>query len=599
MQIGSYSILSGLGEGGMGKVYLAEHIHTGRKVVLKSLLPQYAQNEMARKRFYQEGKLLAQLSHPAIVQLYDFFVHEETPYLVMEYVQGEPLDALLERIGKPLAWEWIWRKMTPILGALAYVHSQDIIHRDLKPSNIMVIPKAGAKLLDFGIAKAMDGDLRLTQTGSQVGTVLYMAPEQIRGEPVSPRTDLYAMGLILYQCAFGRYPWKYEGKTQFELYQTLLTEPPPIPKWATSAERRFFERALAKDPTDRFASAEEMLEALRQVATAPAEAPDPTTSNPETPPERAVVSTIPPIEPVPAKETAKPHPSPERKSTPNPAPAPQTQTQEEPATEKSKSSGCGLWTFLVAAVLAYPLSRVLFVPFGSLSAVLVIASLGGFWLGSILSGQARTIAFSLGGVAVALLLHLHFIAWPIIKGRFESSQKVYAYLRDKLEEYEKKFEESRKKYDTDLILSELEPPAEIRPELLNRKKNLAFRPSLQILFLRNPDLSRGDKGRFYRPKDTLLLNCVVFYEEAERTLWTSRSWERCPEYGYDWWRPVLRRKYLISSCEQKEVLRIFYQYSDNPNKRSFPEPKRTIYGRKCSLLREEWRTEDRGECEWD
>jgi serine/threonine protein kinase len=259
--IGNYTLIRPLGEGGMGTVYLAQHQHLQYYAVVKSLHPHYAQNEALRQRFYTEAQLMAQVAHPAIVRLYDFVIQDGVPYLIMEYVHGTPLDNVLATRGA-LAPEEAFPILAPIWEALTYLHSRKIVHRDIKPSNIMVLPEGGAKLIDFGIAKSLDNDYRLTQTGMQVGTVLYMAPEQIQGAPVSPQTDLYAMGLVAYECLFGRFPWDWQGKTQFQLYQMLLTEAPPIPQWVPPEWRDFFNVALAKDPKDRYASAEAMAAAF-------------------------------------------------------------------------------------------------------------------------------------------------------------------------------------------------------------------------------------------------------------------------------------------------------------------------------------------------
>ena len=268
----SYEIFHRLGAGGMSQVYLAQRTSDGATVVLKSLHPQYAKNATVIQRFHQEAAVLARLSHPAIVQLYDFFVEDGVPYLVMEYVPGQSLQSILQLTQAPISWAWTYETLSPILEALSYVHRLGIVHRDLKPSNILVLPEGGTKLLDFGIAKVLDSDLNLTQTGAEVGTVLYMAPEQIRGQAVSPQTDLYAMGLLIYECLCGAYPWPYAGKPLYEVYKLLLEAPVPIPSWAPAAWREFFRKALAKRAKDRYPSAEAMLADFATLgeATAPA-----------------------------------------------------------------------------------------------------------------------------------------------------------------------------------------------------------------------------------------------------------------------------------------------------------------------------------------
>lgn len=274
MQVSNYALVRMLGEGGMGQVWLARHVHLGTTAVVKSLHPHYAQQEQLRQRFLTEAKILAQISHPAIVRLYDFTIQDGVPYLIMEYVQGQSLDTFIAAHGA-LSPQQVSHMLMPILDALAYLHAHKVIHRDIKPSNLLVLPDGTAKLIDFGIAKALDEDLKLTSTGMQVGTALYMAPEQIRGEAVSPQTDLYAMGLVVYECLFGRFPWEWEGLTAFLLYQRLLNDPPTIPAEAPASWKAFFMRALAKAPADRFPSAEAMKEALLTLTDRPPSPPDP------------------------------------------------------------------------------------------------------------------------------------------------------------------------------------------------------------------------------------------------------------------------------------------------------------------------------------
>ena len=309
--VGNYTLIQTLGEGGMGTVYLARHHHLQYYAVVKSLHPAYAQNEMIRQRFYTEAQVMAQISHPAIVRLYDFVIQDGVPYLIMEYVQGTPLDKLIATRGA-LSPEEGYQILAPIWDALHYLHSLKIIHRDIKPSNIMVLPEGGAKLIDFGIAKALDSDYKLTQTGMQVGTLLYMAPEQIQGMPVSPATDLYAMGLVVYESLFGHFPWDWQGKTQFQLYQMLLTEPPSIPGWAPEGWITFFEKALAKSPADRFASAHEMKAAFEALILASAgEDTSLRQGIPSASSSRTPAATAEPISPVPTPPPLSPPSHPE------------------------------------------------------------------------------------------------------------------------------------------------------------------------------------------------------------------------------------------------------------------------------------------------
>ena len=328
--IGNYILVRPLGEGGMGTVYLAQHYHLQYYAVVKSLHPHYAQNEALRQRFFTEAQVMAQLSHPAIVRLYDFVIHEGVPYLIMEYVQGTPLDEVIATRGA-LSPEEGYLILSPIWEALHYLHSQKIIHRDIKPSNIMVLPEGGAKLIDFGIAKALDSDYKLTQTGMQVGTVLYMAPEQIQGNPVSFQIDLYAMGLVTYETLFGRFPWDWQGKTQFQLYQMLLSEAPPIPTWTPKPWKTFFDKALAKNPSDRYPSALEMKKAFEAlILNSGAHSPAPT-----------------------YQESTQPSPEspPETPLTPSPTPPPSNSNLPTPSTTPKKASPILIPLLLILLVI--------------------------------------------------------------------------------------------------------------------------------------------------------------------------------------------------------------------------------------------------------
>ena len=185
----NYEIKSLLGEGGMGNVYLAEHSHLGRKVAIKMLHPRLASNESLRKRFLNEASAMAHLQHPNIVGLLDYVESDDGLFLIMEYVHGEELDIHIREVSGPIEEKKAKVLMAEILDAFDYAHKQGIVHRDIKPSNILMTQQGGVKVLDFGIAKMMDDDKSMTKTGTQMGTVLYMSPEQVRGEKIDTRTD--------------------------------------------------------------------------------------------------------------------------------------------------------------------------------------------------------------------------------------------------------------------------------------------------------------------------------------------------------------------------------------------------------------------------
>jgi len=209
-RLGPYELLAPLGAGGMGEVYRARDSRLERDVAIKVLPPQLSSNAQFRERFEREAKAISQLNHPHICTLYDVGHDQGTSYLVMEYLEGESLADRLAKGLLPIAQ--VLRYGVQIADALARAHRQGIIHRDLKPGNIM-ITKTGAKLLDFGLAKTADAALStqhsafrtehkpLTEEGTIVGTFQYMAPEQLEGEEADSRTDIFALGTLLYEMA--------------------------------------------------------------------------------------------------------------------------------------------------------------------------------------------------------------------------------------------------------------------------------------------------------------------------------------------------------------------------------------------------------------
>jgi serine/threonine protein kinase len=230
-QLLSYKIISVLGEGGMGTVYLAEHTNFDRKVAIKAIHPHLAKNEEIRKRFKNEAATMARLQHPNIVGLYDYFVDEEGLYLIMELVEGIELESYIRTIGSPLDEHVSAAFMKQLLEAFSHAHDKGVVHRDIKPANILITNDGTIKVLDFGIAKIVDGDglHNMTKTGTQIGTVYYMSPEQVQGKKVDARSDIYSLGVTFYQMLTAQNPYN-SCTTEFEVYSKIVQEQLPNPK---------------------------------------------------------------------------------------------------------------------------------------------------------------------------------------------------------------------------------------------------------------------------------------------------------------------------------------------------------------------------------
>ena len=224
-KIQNYKIISLLGEGGMGDVYLGEHVSIKRKVAIKVLKPELVKNEEIRKRFKNEASMLAHLQHPNIVGLIDYIEQEDGLYLIMEYVDGRELDEVIKNLSAPISIDRAKKLMKQILEAFSYAHQNGIVHRDVKPSNIIITADDQIKVLDFGIAKLVgDTQHQLTKTGTQVGTVYYMSPEQVKGKELDLRSDIYSLGVTFYELLSGVCP--YRGMTtEYEIYDSIVKVP--------------------------------------------------------------------------------------------------------------------------------------------------------------------------------------------------------------------------------------------------------------------------------------------------------------------------------------------------------------------------------------
>jgi eukaryotic-like serine/threonine-protein kinase len=260
---GRYRVASRLGSGGMADVYCATDEQLGRKVAVKLLHPRFAEDAEFVERFRREASSAAGLSHPNIVNVYDRGEFDGTYYIAMEYLDGRSMKKLVTEEGALDPVRAI-DLVTQILRAARSAHQRGVIHRDLKPQNAIVDAEGVVKVTDFGIARAGASDM--TETGSIMGTAQYLSPEQAQGQAVSAASDLYSIGIILYELLTGRIP--FDGPSAVTIALKQVTEPPPAPSLINPAVPVELDavvlRALAKDPAERFADAAEFLAALEQ-----------------------------------------------------------------------------------------------------------------------------------------------------------------------------------------------------------------------------------------------------------------------------------------------------------------------------------------------
>lgn len=263
-KIHSYQINAHLGQGGMGNVYRATDTMLGREVALKMLHPQLTIQPQFLERFKKEARVLAQLLHPNIAVIYNFIEQGGNHFMVMEYVEGTTLDDLLKRYGA-LPVEFLVPVFIQALEGLQHAHRKTIFHRDIKPANLMLTPDGTVKLMDFGIAK-VQGEQKMTQVNKIVGTVEFMAPELIQGKEASAASDIYSMGITLYELVAGKLP--FESDTDFNLMQDILKKKVNPPEKINSNVPRALSdiimKAIDKKPESRFADARAFQQALMQ-----------------------------------------------------------------------------------------------------------------------------------------------------------------------------------------------------------------------------------------------------------------------------------------------------------------------------------------------
>jgi serine/threonine-protein kinase len=267
-----YRLLRKLGAGGMGEVHLAEDVDLGRYVAIKVLRRSLA-NDLFLLKFREEARIVAQLAHPNIVSIYDLGQRGNYSYIVMEYVDGPDLASLINR-SNGFERKRLLRIIATTADAMDYAHGRGVIHRDLKPANILVGPNDVSKVTDFGIAKVLQPDgneTAFSAAGLQVGTVNYMAPEQISGKNVDARTDIYLLATTLYVCLTGSFP--YSGDAV--VYQKLKEDPTPLRQHAPNISadlEAVVMKSLARKPDARYQRMGELAEALRKVIDRPSAA---------------------------------------------------------------------------------------------------------------------------------------------------------------------------------------------------------------------------------------------------------------------------------------------------------------------------------------
>lgn len=260
--VANYKIIEKLGEGGMGTVYKAIDFMADREVAVKMLRPELARQPHVVSRFRSEAKALARLNHPNIATLYSFFREGDDLFMAMEFVKGETLADLILRSG-PISCGAAIQTFHHVLEGISYAHQNGIVHRDIKPSNIMLTPDGSAKVMDFGIARVM-GTERLTMQGGLIGTIEYMSPEQIQGLEVDPRSDIYSLGVVLYEMLTGQPP--FTGSNEYDLMKSQVEKEPPspssfMPDIPLELEKAIM-RALAKMPAMRFQTVREFQNAV-------------------------------------------------------------------------------------------------------------------------------------------------------------------------------------------------------------------------------------------------------------------------------------------------------------------------------------------------
>ena len=264
--IHNYKIVSKIADGGMGMVYLGEQLKLNRKVAIKQLHSNLTSNPQFKERFFNEAKILASLNHQNIITVYDLIKDGNQFYIVMAYIDGQPIDDIIQRTQTPFEQNRCIKIFKEILSAFSYAHKKRIIHRDIKPANIMLQHDDTPKILDFGIAKMIGLESKLTKTGTKMGSLYYMSPEQVKGYEVDKRTDIYSLGIVLFEMLTGKLPYDVSIESEYEIMDFILKRDIiSILSYNSSINRNIesvIYKACSKDPNLRFQSCEEFSNAL-------------------------------------------------------------------------------------------------------------------------------------------------------------------------------------------------------------------------------------------------------------------------------------------------------------------------------------------------
>jgi len=260
--VNSYEVDEIIESGGMSTVYLGIHKDIGYKVAIKALNPLLQKKPNYIERFRNEALLLSQLKHPGILSFYDYIENKDGIFIITEYVKGQTLEEYINQVSGPISETRSIKILLKILDAVEYMHFNNIIHRDIKPSNFMITSDNDIRIIDFGIAKSLDDTNHLlTKDGTKVGTTFYMSPQQVKGQVLDRRTDIYSLGVTLFQMVTGQYPYE-KSASEYEIYNKIVNDPLPSAKdFYTGVSQKMFDvisKATQKKPLDRYQSCDEL-----------------------------------------------------------------------------------------------------------------------------------------------------------------------------------------------------------------------------------------------------------------------------------------------------------------------------------------------------